>query len=113
MTTALTVCFAALACVGTSHTSCAVFLGFVYVSGCAAHNCNYNCNYNKICHFTVTSVKNYLAAVFAVLLLSALPIRETTTATITATATRPGTKPAPTEPVVITVPIWYTRNATV
>ena len=98
-------CFTTTACVGTAHTSCTVFLGFVYVSGCAANDGNYNCNYNKICHFTITSVKNYLAAVFAALLLSALPIRETTTAAITATAMRPGTKPAPTKPVVITVPI--------
>ena len=35
------------------------------------------------------------------------------TATIAATAIRPGKKPAPRAPVVIRVPIWYTRYATV
>ncbi len=37
----------------------------------------------------------------------------TTMATMAATAIRPGRKPAPKEPVVIRVPIWKTRKATV
>lgn len=49
---------------------------------------------------------------FAILLF-AFTIRCAMNAAIRITTIRPGMKPLPREPVVISVPIWYTKNAIV
>ena len=112
-----------------SDTLDALFLGLVDIRSRAADNDGNDQQYNQIGHIhdsfrqdpligLLLSVRisrefNQRAAFAAALrtfsaaiLLSFSLIRLTITAAIAITTIRPGTKPAPTEPVVISVPIW-------
>ena len=52
----------------------------------------------------------FFSAYSAAIFLSVFWIKPKITATIPITTIRPGTKPAPKDPVVISVPIWYTKK---
>ena len=89
---------------------CPTFLGLINIP-CRRSDDHRKDRYNyEICHINRSL---YICVYFALPLraysawspLSAFLTRQTTTATITATTIRPGTKPEPTPPVVMMVPI--------
>ena len=81
----------------TSNTDSSFFLFSDYICNCRTNYSNYDKTYDNIDHLLTS--------------LSVFFIKYTITAAIAATTISPGTKPAPTVPSVIRVPIWYTRNA--
>ena len=75
------------------------------VPNCKADNqCN-NPDYDDVIHKTAPFGNHFFSAYSAARDLLVFLIKVTITATMAATTIRPGRKPAPTEPVVIKVPI--------
>ena len=75
---------------------------FVDIESGSRNNDHKNCNYNEINHQDFAPLNAYsLLRSFWVLMH-----RKTRIAAKTTTAMRPGAKPAPSVPVVISVPIW-------
>lgn len=97
--------------IGTSNTFCAVFLGSVHVARGKSHNYNDDCQSNIIFHnnlqIYLSTASLFLAfrASSALTLLSALMQRLITITAITTIAINPPRNPAPSVPVVISVPI--------
>ena len=75
------------------------------VPDCEAHNQCDNRNDDDVIHKTAPFGNHFFSAYSATRELLVFLIKVTITATIAATTIRPGRKPAPTEPVVIRVPI--------
>ena len=87
--------------VGTADALDTFLLFLLDVKTCTAKDQNYNCNNKEVLH----RQNHFFSAYSAARDLLVLLIKKTITATMAATTIRPGRKPAPTEPVVISVPI--------
>ena len=87
--------------VGTAEALDTLLLFPAEIKNCPAKDQNNNCNNKEVLH----RQNHFFSAYSADRDLLVLRIRAAITATMAATTIRPGRKPAPTEPVVIRVPI--------
>lgn len=121
MTATATLAFlCAFTCMRTANACYAAFFFFSYVEYGTSYDNQKDCYNNNICQ-TITPSNEFLL-LFNTFYFNAYSearfswfffVMTTITATIAITAIRPGTKPLPSVPSVIRVPIWYTKNATV
>ena len=100
--------FATITSFWTSNAFYTAFLCLANIYYRRGNNHQKDYSNDKICHIILLLYYLYCSANFLLLFLMIITIA----ATIATTAIRPGTNPAPRAPVVMNVPIWYTRNAT-